>query len=556
LSTYIYATEIEKKTEKPRKRRRPVDLKSLQNKVKPTAWLRCLISPIDFGVKVRTVGPAGERVSRPVHCNTNVEIINAFRYGDWHRIERLSNWKLEEHWGELKTYYYTANGSIRNRFILVNIDIDCHATGSPEAAIEAAEYLKANFFPDLYHEPSTNGRGRHGYFILDKWDFGAEHLKAILKNLERRLNDHLLAQGFDIEMCEIKGLPPVVTWGNDNNISNYTAGILAKIPRQVHRFEEWKRTTVLNEFQLTRLITKLRSLTPEANSTSSGAATEENILRAKSKPSRTKISGSIGGTLISEEELAQIAEQGHYRKVAITLVESHVLKTSGRSVVTAEDLAAFLLLLKFFTDRMNADGTLPVRRFEGLWTGLYEAGDLERAFDCHRFKAIRDYLSDLGLIDWEDHTFVMPRIDETGQIRKGRACKWKAGASLMEMLDSEKWTTMTEIAEGLDGVDESDNSIHKGGEEKASFVGTGYEVTSPGDHEGERGEAPFVGTEESSPLLAPHPIYQMIRSLTFVSEDQTIRPVEQADCKAWHLFPDDVTLLISDIEDSIRLLAA
>ena len=546
----IYASATESKNDKPRKRRRPVDLKSLQNKVKPTAWLRCLISPIDFGLKVRKIDPEMEVVSKPIHCNTNVEIIDAFRYGDWDRIERLTNSMLEDHWGGLKTYYFVANGSTRHRYILVNIDIDCHASGSERGAAEAAEYLAANFFPDLYHEPSTNGQGRHGYFILDTFDQDAEPVKGRLKALERCLNDHLLAQGFDIELCEIKGLPPVVTWGDDGRISNYTAGILAKIPRQVHRFEEWKRTTVLDQFGIRKLTTTLRSLTPEV------ATAEKIVSQVVSRPSRTKISGSIGGKLIGEEELAQIAEHGHYRKVATTLMASHVLKTSGRSVVTTEDVATFLLLLKFFTGRMNADGSLPVRRFEGLWAGLYEAGDLERAFDCHRFKSIRDYLSDLGLIDWQDSTFIVPRIDEAGRKRKGRACKWMAGASLMELLDSEKWTTMTEVAEGIDGVDESDNSIHKGGEEKASFVGTGYEVTLPGDHEGERGEAPFVGTDKSSPLLTPDSIYQMIRSLTFVSEDQTIRPVEQADCKAWHLFPDDVTHLIPDIKESIQLIAA
>jgi hypothetical protein len=56
LSTHIYAAEIEKKTKKPRKRRKPVDLKSLQNKSRPTAWLRSLISPIDFGVKIKMLG--------------------------------------------------------------------------------------------------------------------------------------------------------------------------------------------------------------------------------------------------------------------------------------------------------------------------------------------------------------------------------------------------------------------------------------------------------------------------------------------------------------------
>ena len=162
-----------------------------------------------------------------------------------------------------ETFYFTAAGSSRCNEILVNLDIDCHGSGSERGAFEAAEYLKATFFPGLYHEPSTNGRGRHGYLILDKFGLNAEGVKDLLKGLERRLNDHLLAKGFDIELFEIKGLPPVLTWGDDGEVTNYTAGVLAKIPREVRRFEEWKKTTVLNDRDVRRLMSRLRPTAPE-----------------------------------------------------------------------------------------------------------------------------------------------------------------------------------------------------------------------------------------------------------------------------------------------------
>ncbi len=92
-------------------------------------------------------------------------------------------------------------------------------------------------------------------------------------------------------------------------------------------------------------------------------------------------------------------------------------------------MAIFLMLLKFFTNNMNDDGSLPVARFQGLWTSLLECGDLDRGFDCHRFKVIRDFFSELGLIDWQDESFVVGRMGI-----KGRAAKWKASQELLEIL--------------------------------------------------------------------------------------------------------------------------
>ena len=232
-----------------------------------------------------------EAVSKPVHCNTNAEIVDAFRHGDWHRIERLSNPMLDDHWDDRRTYYYVADGSKRNRYILVNIDIDCHASGSERGAAEAAEYLKANFFPDLYHEPSTNGQGRHGYFILDKSDLGAEPVKTTPERPGTPPERPPARPGLRHRAVRDQGPAAGHHMGRRRRISNYTAGILAKIPRQVHRFEEWKRTTVLDQFRLRRLITTLRSLTPEV------APTEEvgRPGRVRSRRGRRSRGRSAGG---------------------------------------------------------------------------------------------------------------------------------------------------------------------------------------------------------------------------------------------------------------------
>ena len=91
--------------------------------------------------------------------------------------------------------------------------------------------------------------------------------------------------------------------------------------------------------------------------------------------------------------------------LASAVMETHTLETNGRTVVTIEDVAIFLMLVKFFTNNMNKDGSLPVNRWRNLWNALFEAGDLNRAFCPQRFKAIRDYFSSLGLLDWADEKY-------------------------------------------------------------------------------------------------------------------------------------------------------
>jgi hypothetical protein len=73
----------------------------------------------------------------------------------------------------------------------------------------------------------------------------------------------------------------------------------------------------------------------------------------------------------------------------------------------------------------NPDGSLPVMRAKGLWDGAFKAGDTKRAFNFHRWAAIRNMLTDMGLLEWEDSTYQF-----------GKAYRWRASAKLMERMES------------------------------------------------------------------------------------------------------------------------
>ena len=54
---------------------------------------------------------------------------------------------------------------------------------------------------------------------------------------------------------------------------------------------------------------------------------------------------------------------------------------------------------------MNLDGSLPTARFKSLWEAMLEKGDIVRGWDYKRFAAMRNHLSSLGLLEWEDERY-------------------------------------------------------------------------------------------------------------------------------------------------------
>lgn len=369
-------------------------------------WLRDRISSVDIGMKYE---------GKPRHFNKNANVLEY--YGFLHRGEqprfylaRLTNADFADHFAGRKTLYMAGNQA-NVKETLACIDIDCHHSGTLAGAIAFAEHLRT-IYRGLYYETSTNGNGVHCYFILQKDGVGAEMINELLGRLQHYLRTLMI--GFDVENVEVKGTLPVFKWGQQKlELQNYTSGQLCKLPREAaSRFEELQNTARLTIHDLMKL------RLPERQDIKETRLVQKN-------------SGSITGRGVTDDALAKMP---HYRAVAELLLGHHPLATSGRAVATAEDIAITFLVVTHCMGSMYADGSLPTARIKGLWDSLYDAGDVERQHDCKRFAVVRNYLSSLGLIDWEDHNYVVGKKGPDGKRHGGQAAKWQFSAALVSWL--------------------------------------------------------------------------------------------------------------------------
>src|SRR5271157_2478072 len=137
-----------------------------------TAWLRKRISHLDYGYKY---------YGQVIHCNLNEEVLDHLR--NKVHLSRLTNEKLSRHLSGEDTFYFAGNSW--GSETLVMIDIDCHnGIGTLQGALAYAQFLKDTFFPNLYFEPSTNGKGAHGYFVIQKEKVKPEVVSDLLGQLQ------------------------------------------------------------------------------------------------------------------------------------------------------------------------------------------------------------------------------------------------------------------------------------------------------------------------------------------------------------------------------------
>src|SRR5208283_4141141 len=207
-----------------------------------------------------------------------------------------TNDELHNHFTGQDTLYFWADGRKNTPLTISMIDIDCHRSGNPESAKAFADWLTANYFPCLYHEPST--KGRHGYFVLFKEGFGDVAVANILKRLEKTLKKLLQVflaayPEYQVENVEIKGTPHIITWvkGEKRKIETMKSGALAKLPRDIlDRFEEFKNTTVLSFNNIVDLEAKVDQI----------------VIPAPQKLSILKAMGSTANHPITKDEIEAI----------------------------------------------------------------------------------------------------------------------------------------------------------------------------------------------------------------------------------------------------------
>jgi hypothetical protein len=479
------------------------------------SWLRLHTSELDLGLKTD---------AHPFHLNPNESILAHFerlRAGERSWLQHRLNWsKLVDHAANLCTYYFVGAQERAKRRTLFMIDVDCKQQGSAEGAKAFLDYLASReckkeygiWFPNLYVEASTNGRGAHGFALLEKLGAIPEEINpALLRRLMPFLNRIAYEQGFTlgrsggepmIEFVEVKGTLPLIAWGNEwREVLHYQSGTLAKVPREgERRFAELQGTSVITMHDLMALplAPKVR---PQVLSSPVTATQQDD-------PPAGELhftAGSVSGRHFGADLLAGLASGGRFHTVAKSLLKGHPLHTSGRQAVTVEDVAIALMLGEFFTNHMEANGAMPTARWRKMWTALYEGGDINRAWDHHRFKAIRDYLSSLGLIEWQDDTYVLGWRDGQGDYHKGQAAKWKFSKNMMNQLAAAGQATDT-----LVGV------VDNGEEKNASSMGTG--------------------------------ITEWVSTLQQLSRKDIIRPVLSVADVEYRLNPDEITLLITPFE--------
>ena len=349
-----------------------------KTRIPACTFLRKLISPYGFGSK----DAFGYR--RP----TNKALIDDNNRKGF--IRCLTNAQMLEHFGGKATYYFWGDGRTTTPYALLNFDIDNHKVGTLDAALAFARYLKDNFFPNLYFETSTNGNGVHGYVLIDKRGFGDERLHGLAKMLDRVLkaiHRQWQAENPDlvVEGVEIKGQPPRITWERDGRMKDLISGQFAKLPRKFSfRFEEFKKTTVLDSLEISQLYLKYK----DEPVVSQGKA----VVSGKPAVEETTSRGSLTGCVVKQ---ADIEQWDAYLNVARTLVV-YSLKTTGREVATAEDMAVLLLVLEACTNDMNDDGSMPTARIKENWEILFANGDVPTSLVSQAVHGAQEPVVELG----------------------------------------------------------------------------------------------------------------------------------------------------------------
>ncbi len=387
-------------------------LKKKRSKNPFCSHLRKLISPYGYGWK------EDGRVGR----FKNETLIR--RYNTFGFIGSPANDDLQNHLNGETTLYFWADCRMNKPQTISMIDIDCHKSGNPQSAEAFAHWLKDNYFPNLYHEPSTNGRGRHGYIVLSKYQCNDVAVANVLKNLEKSLKKLLVYflavhPQYQVENVEIKGTPHLITWacGKERRIERIKSGMLAKVPRDiVARFDEFKSTTVLSFDDIDDL----------------EAQAEKLVIPEPPKLLKFKAVGSTSAHPITEDEIEAI--NGPYLDFAKTWVTEPV-GTSSRAKVEAADLAIALPIVKYCSQKRNADGTMPTNRIKVIWDRLFSEGEVDRAFDYHRWRVIRNLLESMGGLEMEDRRFYTGFVNDQGEFTKGKAAKWTMAQWLIEKLD-------------------------------------------------------------------------------------------------------------------------
>jgi len=389
-------------------------------------YIKDLINDLDYGWRHPELGV--------IHVNTKQFDLVPFLSRKKKYVHNLSQKKIVQHFSSEQTYYFT--GDSRKPVTLLMIDIDCQKSqgiGTTKEAVLLAEYLKNNHFDNLYFEPSTNGKGVHGYLLIETEGQNAQFINACYKKLEawikrfvshaNQLADH---ETFDVEDVEIKGHCLEVSWSGGQPYVK--CGSLAKIPRCADTLHTTTKVKVSDFLTL-----------------------------PQPKPKeKVRLRGSC---CFAPDYQARLSSLGRWFSNRYGR-PSNETTIKNKIKVTNEDIGVFLSIVSFCEKHANVDGSQPFSRYKALWQAMYNTGATDRAFNPARLKCIRDYFSQHGFIEWEKESYWYYCAEGRANGKKGEACQWQVTTELIEAIEE---TTRERITKGFSypNKDRTHTSLHK-----------------------------------------------------------------------------------------------
>jgi hypothetical protein len=193
-------------------------------------WLFKLIDPYDCGLFCPEQG-------QPLPFNTSDRYNSMLAAVDGHNTgskkfaRRITKTHVQNHLEHADTLYYRSTR--RGKHALLMLDIDAKGSGTTEDDAErAARYIIRRFHKGAYYEPSTGGRGRHVYIVLDRGDVPWRNFRALLKTYTASLKTILAHGRFKAKMDRVCGNFSIVTKKDGHRwIAEGDRGLMAKVPR-------------------------------------------------------------------------------------------------------------------------------------------------------------------------------------------------------------------------------------------------------------------------------------------------------------------------------------
>lgn len=388
-------------------------------------WLSALISPLDIGHS----DPSDPK--KIVRLNSRRKILSAYAQQRYGMVDRWSSARYQDHESGADHYYYTSGDT---GVSLICIDIDCHQRGTHEEALRYAEHLRDEHWDDLYYCASTSGRGVHAYLIVDWGHTPIDIVRDRLSDIERWLDSIAADEGFGVDQVEVCGTPTERVWGRGRNeLTDIRMGQLARLPRDIDMCESTERVQLSDLTDLARGESTPVTL-PFPVATPAPVIIEVDIAAHGVAQSTGKPRGSVHGKHIRREMIDALME------IARGIVADFAPKVKCEKTlnITPEHVAAFLALADFFGTRPNADGSNPTARMKSLWQACYADGTITVQYHTSITAAIRDCLTDRGLVDMVDSRYATPALQlhdpdlPEDQRPRGYAMQWSVSADTLD----------------------------------------------------------------------------------------------------------------------------